>query len=102
MEETAESVVTMPPPNLIIVDVQALSTTISFTVTQPVQEALGQDSHHVHGTATCSAIKTKVQYSGRLLAIASSFTTLAGKVSKFQRYYKKFKHFKGFLKNLLK
>lgn len=42
MEETAESVDAMLPPNLMIVDVQALSTTISLTVTQAVQEALGQ------------------------------------------------------------
>ena len=69
----------------------------------------------------------RVQNSGRLSAIAGSFTTLAGEVSpkKFlsviklasrknrkwfegsdnwnQRYYRKFKHFKGFLKkNALK
>ena len=76
--------------------------------------------------ASLSNMNTRVQNSGRLSAIAGSFTTLAGKVSlkKFwlgiklasrknrkwfeesdnwnQRYYRKFKHFKGFLKNILK
>ena len=47
MEETAKSVVTMPPPNLMIVVVQALSTTVSLTVTPAVREALGQVSSPV-------------------------------------------------------
>jgi len=42
MEETAESVTTTPPQNLMTVDVQALSATISLAVTQAVQQALGQ------------------------------------------------------------
>ena len=41
-EETAESVTATPPPNLMTVDVQALSATISLAVTQAVQQALGQ------------------------------------------------------------
>ena len=47
MEETAKSVVTMPPPNLMIVVVQALSTTVSLTVTPAAWEALGQVSSPV-------------------------------------------------------
>ena len=47
IEETAKSVVTMPPPNLMIVVVQALSTTVSLTVTPAVREALGQVSSPV-------------------------------------------------------
>lgn len=41
-EETAESVTTTPTPNLMIVDLQALSAMISLAVTQAVQLALGQ------------------------------------------------------------
>ena len=41
-EETAESVTTTAPQNLMTVDVQALSATISLAVTQAVQQALGQ------------------------------------------------------------
>jgi len=41
-EETAESVTTTPPQSLMMVDVQALSATISLTVTQAVEQALGQ------------------------------------------------------------
>ena len=41
-KETAESVTTTPPQNLMTVDVQALSTTISLAVTQVVQQVLGQ------------------------------------------------------------
>ncbi|XP_068749266.1 uncharacterized protein [Montipora capricornis] len=41
-EETAESVTATPPPNLMTVDVQALSATISLAVTQAFQQALGQ------------------------------------------------------------
>ena len=41
-EETAESVTTKPPQNLMTVDVQALSATISLAVTQAVQQVLGQ------------------------------------------------------------
>ena len=41
-EDTAESVTATPSPNLMTVDVQALSATISLAVTQAVQQALGQ------------------------------------------------------------
>jgi len=41
-EETAESVTTTPPQNLMTVDVQALSETISLALTQAVHQALGQ------------------------------------------------------------
>lgn len=41
-EETAKSITTPPPQNLMTVDVQALSATISLAVTQAVQQALGQ------------------------------------------------------------
>ena len=41
-EETGESITTTPPSNLMTVDVQALSATISLAATQAVQQALGQ------------------------------------------------------------
>ena len=41
-EETAKSITTPPPQNLMTVDVQALSATISLAVTQAVKQALGQ------------------------------------------------------------
>ena len=41
-EETAESITTPPPQNLMTVDVQALSATLSLAVTQAVQLTLGQ------------------------------------------------------------
>jgi len=41
-EETAESVATTFTQSLMMVDVQALSTTISLAVTQAVEQALGK------------------------------------------------------------
>ncbi|XP_015748578.1 PREDICTED: uncharacterized protein LOC107328350 isoform X2 [Acropora digitifera] len=44
-EETAESITTPPQQNLMMVDMQALSATISLAANQAVQQALGQVNH---------------------------------------------------------
>ena len=57
-EVTAGAVSTTPPQNLMTVDVQALSATISLTVTQAVQQAMGQATKALTPVATENELVT--------------------------------------------
>jgi len=77
-EETAEAINTPPPQNLIAVDVPALSTTISLTVTQAVQQALGQVNKAPTPLTTKvveASVQDKVSVITEGTATSSKFTT---------------------------
>ena len=74
-EVMAEAVSTTPTQNLMTVDVQALSATISLAVTQAVQQAMGQPTKAPTPVATESELSVTASVEDEVSMLTEGTTT---------------------------